>query len=277
MKKYIIREIDYGCDSSHLFQLGKGFFNLVAQFDNRTEAETAYWQLEQKAFQGKLLGGYELMTSYSATNQALLIEICEYIYQEFDIDFLMQYNNSEHFYANRNIPLPLNLSLEQVKKLVDLSKIQNYQLLELEENTTNFYGIYFTGNYGHKEGWKMNSVISRNEKCYSTVTVPAVYQSEWDAIEDIKDKYFYYLDNFLHKNSIKGSLIELSETPKLLNAFIATTNGIEYDKSNGEISFNSNYFKNIVAFNQLLKAPIFVIRPLPEDLVETCTYECVEM
>lgn len=271
MKKFLLRKIDFGFNDEQLFQMGEGYFNLAAQFDTRTAAEEAYWNLEKEALQGKGLGFYQFFTNLFYQNEALFLQINEYLKEQFDLDLLITYGDSENLYVSRDAKLPDTLSIEEVKEILKLTKFQQYQIVELKEVENNFHGIYFTGNYNQKKGWRQNNVYAR----YSS-TVPAVYESEWNAKEFIKKESIYSVGAYLRENPINIALEELSDTPDLLKNFILQAEGISFNDEK-EICFEYINGESLLTFNALLKDPIFIIKPIPKDLVETCQYTEPEM
>lgn len=275
MKKYIIRQIDFGYDDEQYFTLNEGSFNIAAQYDSLEDAEAAYWELEKKALQGRSIWDYPGISPCGKQDRVVLEQLHAYFKEEFGKLFLVKEDWSELLQPSAACSIPYMLSVKQAKKIQELSNIKHYQIISLKKEDPHFYGIYITGHHGTTAGWLKFAVYFSGEQGYGEGQVPLVFQSKEAVLRN--PPRLYTTINFLKQHPIKGSMEALSDAPAVLASFINAHQQMEYHADRQEIVFNYVSNHDFMKLNQLLKQPILEVKPLPEEEVEKCRYNSIVM
>ena len=244
MTTYVIREKYFGYNDEVFYVAGNRIANV---FEDKQQAEAAYKQLEIKGARDFAL--YEVESLFNATEEEL---------QKLD-DFVFA-RCGEHICEAGDISddvLPVSLSDDDTFEFIQLAGMQKFQLVEFE-NQVKFYGLWSV----KKQRW-----VEEHDECFAGL----IYSENLDAFKSKVEHIFADYD--YSAIELKGSLEELSAQPILLQAMISAQSGLSYDEAKQTLVIDAWQDEALYAVNSLLKQPLFEIKEIGLEEIQTIEKE----
>ena len=244
MTTYVIREKYFGYNDEVFYVAGNRIANV---FEDKQQAEAAYKQLEIKGARDFAL--YEVESLFDA-DEALLQQLDDFVYSRC----------GEHICEEGDISddvLPVSLSDDDTFEFIQLAGMQKFQLVEFE-NQVKFYGLWSV----KKQRW-----VEEHDECFAGL----IYSESLDAFKSKVEHIFADYD--YDAIQLKGTLEQLSEQPLLLKALLATESGLSYDENTQTLTIGAWQEDALYAINPLLKQPIFEIKEIGLEEIQTIEKE----
>ena len=244
MGSYVIREKYFGYNDETFYVAGNRIANV---FDNKQQAELAYKKLEIDGARDFAL--YEVESLFDA-DEALLQQLDDFVYSRC----------GEHICEAGDISddvLPVSLSDDDTFEFIQLAGMQKFQLVEFE-NQVKFYGLWSV----KKQRW-----VEEHDECFACL----IYSENLDAFKSKVEHIFADYD--YSAIELKGSLEELSAQPILLQAMISAQSGLSYDEAKQTLVIDAWQDEALYAVNSLLKQPLFEIKEIGLEEIQTIEKE----
>ena len=244
MATYVIRAKYFGYNDEVFYVAGNRIANV---FDNKQQAELAYKKLEIDGARDFAL--YEVESLFDA-DEALLQQLDDFVYSRC----------GEHICEEGDISddvLPVSLSDDDTFEFIQLAGMQKFQLVEFE-NQVKFYGLWSV----KKQRW-----VEEHDECFAGL----IYSESLDAFKSKVEHIFADYD--YDAIQLKGTLEQLSEQPLLLKALLATESGLSYDENTQTLTIGAWQEDALYAINPLLKQPIFEIKEIGLEEIQTIEKE----
>ena len=244
MGSYVIREKYFGYNDETFYVAGNRIANV---FDNKQQAELAYKKLEIDGARDFAL--YEVESLFDA-DEALLQQLDDFVYSRC----------GEHICEEGDISddvLPVSLSDDDTFEFIQLAGMQKFQLVEFE-NEVKFYGLWSV----KKQRW-----VEEHDECFAGL----IYSENLDAFKSKVEHIFADYD--YSAIELKGSLEELSAQPILLQAMISAQSGLSYDEAKQTLVIDAWQDEALYAVNSLLKQPLFEIKEIGLEEIQTIEKE----
>ena len=244
MGSYVIREKYFGYNDETFYVAGNRIANV---FDNKQQAELAYKKLEIDGAREFAL--YEVESLFDA-DEALLQQLDDFVYSRC----------GEHICEAGDISddvLPVSLSDDDTFEFIQLAGMQKFQLVEFE-NQVKFYGLWSV----KKQRW-----VEEHDECFAGL----IYSENLDAFKSKVEHIFADYD--YSAIELKGSLEELSAQPILLQAMISAQSGLSYDEAKQTLVIDAWQDEALYAVNSLLKQPLFEIKEIGLEEIQTIEKE----
>ena len=244
MGSYVIREKYFGYNDETFYVAGNRIANV---FDNKQQAELAYKKLEIDGAREFAL--YEVESLFDA-DEALLQQLDDFVYSRC----------GEHICQEGDISddvLPVSLSDDDTFEFIQLAGMQKFQLVEFE-NQVKFYGLWSV----KKQRW-----VEEHDECFAGL----IYSENLDAFKSKVEHIFADYD--YSAIELKGSLEELSAQPILLQAMISAQSGLSYDEAKQTLVIDAWQDEALYAVNSLLKQPLFEIKEIGLEEIQTIEKE----
>ncbi|ENU85286.1 hypothetical protein [Acinetobacter sp. CIP 102129] len=244
MGSYVIREKYFGYNDETFYVAGNRIANV---FDNKQQAELAYKKLEIDGARDFAL--YEVESLFDA-DEALLQQLDDFVYSRC----------GEHICEAGDISddvLPVSLSDDDTFEFIQLAGMQKFQLVEFE-NQVKFYGLWSV----KKQRW-----VEEHDECFAGL----IYLENLDAFKSKVEHIFADYD--YSAIELKGSLEELSAQPILLQAMISAQSGLSYDEAKQTLVIDAWQDEALYAVNSLLKQPLFEIKEIGLEEIQTIEKE----
>ena len=244
MTTYVIREKYFGYNDEVFYVAGNRIANV---FEDKQQAEAAYKQLEIKGARDFAL--YEVESLFDA-DEALLQQLDDFVYSRC----------GEHICEAGDISddvLPVSLSDDDTFEFIQLAGMQKFQLVEFE-NQVKFYGLWSV----KKQRW-----VEEHDECFAGL----IYSENLDAFKSKVEHIFADYD--YSAIELKGSLEELSAQPILLQAMISAQSGLSYDEAKQTLVIDAWQDEALYAVNSLLKQPLFEIKEIGLEEIQTIEKE----
>ena len=244
MGSYVIREKYFGYNDETFYVAGNRIANV---FDNKQQAELAYKKLEIDGARDFAL--YEVESLFDA-DEALLQQLDDFVYSRC----------GEHICQEGDISddvLPVSLSDDDTFEFIQLAGMQKFQLVEFE-NQVKFYGLWSV----KKQRW-----VEEHDECFAGL----IYSENLDAFKSKVEHIFADYD--YSAIELKGSLEELSAQPILLQAMISAQSGLSYDEAKQTLVIDAWQDEALYAVNSLLKQPLFEIKEIGLEEIQTIEKE----
>lgn len=244
MGTYVIREKYFGYNDETFYVAGNRIANV---FDNKQQAELAYKKLEIDGARDFAL--YEVESLFDA-DEALLQQLDDFVYSRC----------GEHICEAGDISddvLPVSLSDDDTFEFIQLAGMQKFQLVEFE-NQVKFYGLWSV----KKQRW-----VEEHDECFAGL----IYSENLDAFKSKVEHIFADYD--YSAIELKGSLEELSAQPILLQAMISAQSGLSYDEAKQTLVIDAWQDEALYAVNSLLKQPLFEIKEIGLEEIQTIEKE----
>ena len=244
MTTYVIREKYFGYNDEVFYVAGNRIANI---FEDKQQAEAAYKQLEIKGARDFAL--YEVESLFDA-DEALLQQLDDFVYSRC----------GEHICQEGDISddvLPVSLSDDDTFEFIQLAGMQKFQLVEFE-NQVKFYGLWSV----KKQRW-----VEEHDECFAGL----IYSENLDAFKSKVEHIFADYD--YSAIELKGSLEELSAQPILLQAMISAQSGLSYDEAKQTLVIDAWQDEALYAVNSLLKQPLFEIKEIGLEEIQTIEKE----
>ena len=244
MGSYVIREKYFGYNDETFYVAGNRIANV---FDNKQQAELAYKKLEIDGARDFAL--YEVESLFDA-DEALLQQLDDFVYSRC----------GEHICEEGDISddvLPVSLSDDDTFEFIQLAGMQKFQLVEFE-NQVKFYGLWSV----KKQRW-----VEEHDECFAGL----IYSENLDAFKSKVEHIFADYD--YSAIELKGSLEELSAQPILLQAMISAQSGLSYDEAKQTLVIDAWQDEALYAVNSLLKQPLFEIKEIGLEEIQTIEKE----
>ena len=244
MGSYVIREKYFGYNDETFYVAGNRIANV---FDNKQQAELAYKKLEIDGARDFAL--YEVESLFDA-DEALLQQLDDFVYSRC----------GEHICEAGDISddvLPVSLSDDDTFEFIQLAGMQKFQLVEFE-NQVKFYGLWSVKN----QRW-----VEEHDECFAGL----IYSENLDAFKSKVEHIFADYD--YSAIELKGSLEELSAQPILLQAMISAQSGLSYDEAKQTLVIDAWQDEALYAVNSLLKQPLFEIKEIGLEEIQTIEKE----
>ena len=244
MGSYVIREKYFGYNDEVFYVAGNRIANV---FDNKQQAELAYKKLEIDGARDFAL--YEVESLFDA-DEALLQQLDDFVYSRC----------GEHICEEGDISddvLPVSLSDDDTFEFIQLAGMQKFQLVEFE-NQVKFYGLWSV----KKQRW-----VEEHDECFAGL----IYSENLDAFKSKVEHIFADYD--YSAIELKGSLEELSAQPILLQAMISAQSGLSYDEAKQTLVIDAWQDEALYAVNSLLKQPLFEIKEIGLEEIQTIEKE----
>ena len=244
MTTYVIREKYFGYNDEVFYVAGNRIANV---FDNKQQAELAYKKLEIDGARDFAL--YEVESLFDA-DEALLQQLDDFVYSRC----------GEHICEEGDISddvLPASLSDDDTFEFIQLAGMQKFQLVEFE-NQVKFYGLWSV----KKQRW-----VEEHDECFAGL----IYSENLDAFKSKVEHIFADYD--YSAIELKGSLEELSAQPILLQAMISAQSGLSYDEAKQTLVIDAWQDEALYAVNSLLKQPLFEIKEIGLEEIQTIEKE----
>ena len=244
MTTYVIREKYFGYNDEVFYVAGNRIANV---FEDKQQAEAAYKQLEIKGARDFAL--YVVESLFDA-DEALLQQLDDFVYSRC----------GEHICEAGDISddvLPVSLSDDDTFEFIQLAGMQKFQLVEFE-NQVKFYGLWSV----KKQRW-----VEEHDECFAGL----IYSENLDAFKSKVEHIFADYD--YSAIELKGSLEELSAQPILLQAMISAQSGLSYDEAKQTLVIDAWQDEALYAVNSLLKQPLFEIKEIGLEEIQTIEKE----
>lgn len=244
MGSYVIREKYFGYNDENFYVAGNRIANV---FDNKQQAELAYKKLEIDGARDFAL--HEVESLFDA-DEALLQQLDDFVYSRC----------GEHICQAGDISddvLPVSLSDDDTFEFIQLAGMQKFQLFEFE-NQVKFYGLWSV----KKQRW-----VEEHDECFAGL----IYSENLDAFKSKVEHIFADYD--YSAIELKGSLDELSAQPILLQAMISAQSGLSYDEAKQTLVIDAWQDEALYAVNSLLKQPLFEIKEIGLEEIQTIEKE----
>ena len=244
MGTYVIREKYFGYNDETFYVAGNRIANV---FDNKQQAELAYKKLEIDGARDFAL--HEVESLFDA-DEALLQQLDDFVYSRC----------GEHICEAGDISddvLPVSLSDDDTFEFIQLAGMQKFQLVEFE-NQVKFYGLWSV----KKQRW-----VEEHDECFAGL----IYSENLDAFKSKVEHIFADYD--YSAIELKGSLEELSAQPILLQAMISAQSGLSYDEAKQTLVIDAWQDEALYAVNSLLKQPLFEIKEISLEEIQTIEKE----
>ena len=244
MTTYVIREKYFGYNDEVFYVAGNRIANV---FEDKQQAEAAYKQLEIKGARDFAL--HEVESLFDA-DEALLQQLDDFVYSRC----------GEHICEAGDISddvLPVSLSDDDTFEFIQLAGMQKFQLVEFE-NQVKFYGLWSV----KKQRW-----VEEHDECFAGL----IYSENLDAFKSKVEHIFADYD--YSAIELKGSLEELSAQPILLQAMISAQSGLSYDEAKQTLVIDAWQDEALYAVNSLLKQPLFEIKEIGLEEIQTIEKE----
>ena len=244
MATYVIRAKYFGYNDEVFYVAGNRIANV---FDNKQQAELAYKKLEIDGARDFAL--YEVESLFDA-DEALLQQLDDFVYSRC----------GEHICEAGDISddvLPVSLSDDDTFEFIQLAGMQKFQLVEFE-NQVKFYGLWSV----KKQRW-----VEEHDECFAGL----IYSENLDAFKSKVEHIFADYD--YSAIELKGSLEELSAQPILLQAMISAQSGLSYDEAKQTLVIDAWQDEALYAVNSLLKQPLFEIKEIGLEEIQTIEKE----
>lgn len=244
MTTYVIREKYFGYNDEVFYVAGNRIANV---FDNKQQAELAYKKLEIDGARDFAL--HEVESLFDA-DEALLQQLDDFVYSRC----------GEHICEAGDISddvLPVSLSDDDTFEFIQLAGMQKFQLVEFE-NQVKFYGLWSV----KKQRW-----VEEHDECFAGL----IYSENLDAFKSKVEHIFADYD--YSAIELKGSLEELSAQPILLQAMISAQSGLSYDEAKQTLVIDAWQDEALYAVNSLLKQPLFEIKEIGLEEIQTIEKE----
>ena len=244
MGTYVIREKYFGYNDETFYVAGNRIANV---FDNKQQAELAYKKLEIDGARDFAL--HEVESLFDA-DEALLQQLDDFVYSRC----------GEHICEAGDISddvLPVSLSDDDTFEFIQLAGMQKFQLVEFE-NQVKFYGLWSV----KKQRW-----VEEHDECFAGL----IYSENLDAFKSKVEHIFADYD--YSAIELKGSLEELSAQPILLQAMISAQSGLSYDEAKQTLVIDAWQDEALYAVNSLLKQPLFEIKEIGLEEIQTIEKE----
>ena len=244
MGSYVIREKYFGYNDETFYEAGNRIANV---FDNKQQAELAYKKLEIDGARDFAL--HEVESLFDA-DEALLQQLDDFVYSRC----------GEHICEAGDISddvLPVSLSDDDTFEFIQLAGMQKFQLVEFE-NQVKFYGLWSV----KKQRW-----VEEHDECFAGL----IYSENLDAFKSKVEHIFADYD--YSAIELKGSLEELSAQPILLQAMISAQSGLSYDEAKQTLVIDAWQDEALYAVNSLLKQPLFEIKEIGLEEIQTIEKE----
>ncbi len=239
---YVIRGYHFGYNDECFYVCGSCINNI---YHNKEQAESEYKALEIKYARNAELT--EIESIFNADSD-LIKKINDYIFQKTGVPIL-----GEAEFLDRGAQLPSTLSDDEVFEFVNLAQMQAYNLVTFENNPI-FYGFWDT---------QAGEYLKDYDEYYTSLIYEASREA---AIERIEFLIQYKAWDTME---IAGTIEDLSSNPILLKQLISTNKCFNYDFSQSKLLLKKARAKDLVALNELLKAPFLEWRELdPQSILK---------
>ncbi|HIQ34374.1 MULTISPECIES: hypothetical protein [Acinetobacter] len=245
MSTYVIREKYFGYNDEVFYVAGHRIANV---FEDKTQAEVEYKQVEIASARDFPL--YEVESLFDATEEELQ-KLDDFVFSRCGVHILGKYG------AVSEGILPDCLNDEDTFEFIQLAKMQKFQLVKFEHEVK-FYGLWSVKN----QQWLQE---------HDEFSASLVYVEEQDQLKNKVEAIFADYD--YAEINLEGSLEELSNHPVLLQALIATESGLSYDETKKVLTIGEWEDVALYAINPLLKQPLFEIKEISLEEIQTIEKE----
>jgi len=244
-KIYVLRQIAFFFNDEFHSPGEQG--GIAAHFTDKDEAQAALNQMSIDRLRKERLGSLKY---FNYGYEAELQELVPYLDSILDKPLLAFSENSMSYYAPYDAILPEHLTDEQVIKIIEIMKIEFYQIVEFDAEDAMFYAIWIPriNEFVYRRGW-VDATRTHEKATY-------FYNSRQDALDNL-GRHAYIFQKF----ALEGTFEELSDTPELLDSFVQDKEAFIILKDKIRFHYNMSS-EDIIGLNALLKEPLFEIRPL---------------
>lgn len=243
MPSYVIRSLEFGYNDEFQYVLMPG--GLQGVYHDETEAKQQWQTLEIRALREQDLGDIEQFSPCAYFSSENRIQFNNYIKNIIGESILVE--EDDGVYAEMETYLPEVLTDEQVLKAGEISGMKFYTLAIFEDQPV-FYAIW---------------IFNKQEYLHELESEMIYY---FDSYQQALDASKEEIHSILADLEIEGSLEELSNQPDVLESFIKNNSEIEYTDNVLSIQYLDD--EDAIAFNALLKNPIFEIHSLDLKQIE---------
>lgn len=284
MIRYYLRHVDYFYSDEAMYAV-HGLMNLTDSYNTFAEADAKRWTLQQRALQGIQLEDWDTISSINQRTPELeerWAKLGAYIEQEFgdssflEIDeFATQRSGTKKYVPSRDYYLPKTLTIKQAKQLTELTGINQYLVVEVDEGNPPFFGVYRLGNYGQTEGWVKTNAVFYDGSSYQEDKVPVIFTDKATMLSG-GGELLYEAFQGLDESQLNRPLEELTDTPALLRAYV---NSVRYglsidDQDRLKLSYPE---MASIGLNEFLRTKIFEFRPVSlETVLKYRGYQAVQ-
>lgn len=262
MKEYIIRKVGWAYDDSDYQYDGES--GIVDWFVSKKEAIAKAKMLNRRY----LLSNFWQLAKYDLEGQKTIDYVTRrkkldaYLVDELGfnptIKLYPQFKNSYDFGMFLKPP-----SDEQVDKIVELSGIEFFRVIEVDKEYPIFYKAYIVADYIFRQ----EKVYLHHRENYEHV----LFNRQIDAFKSFKNHKYNFQDVFSsrsEKSILNGTPEKLSLLPRVFEDFIARNKGLSYEKEKLNVSGDIDILA-LQQLNELLKKPFLQFEEvtITDDLI----------
>jgi hypothetical protein len=259
-KTYVIRKLAFFYSDEYYFIERQD--GIVDTFDDEQEARQELAQLEVPRLRAVDLGNIEHTAAWRKF-QDERAALDQYL-QSLSLPSVVSRNDETgELFAKLDTFLPQSLTDEQIMHVREITGIRFHELSVFEGEVV-FYGIWLP---------RDNKFLQAEGAEYGGTFV-YFFNSYDEALEGIQQRRYS-----LARNKLTGTIDTLTEQPNVFRSFVKDKWAILYDEQAGIIEINDTIpGDELIAFNALLKVPLFEIRAIPledAELFPVWPYELV--
>ena len=232
---YIIQHYHFGYNDECFYRCGS---NIGEVFNDKEEAEKAFRELQVAYVRNANLAEVQSLFDGSAKH---VKKVADFVLEKTESQILDQDG-----FIQYGVKLPKSMNDEDVLTFASLAQMAAYKLIAFD-NEPIFYAIWNVGN----ESYEME---------YDEYFTGLIYAKTRE------DLYPYLSDTMSNEDwsklKMQGTFDVLSDHPLLLKQLVNATKGFDYDENKQTLKFKRPKVAELVAVNELLKNPLFELRPL---------------
>lgn len=267
MKKYYIRSVSFMFNDEYLFPT-RGFGKIKETFDSLDEAMGTIKKMNCQSMRGLVPDQYQPISYCYKGNNDESIQLDAYLQNTFGHRLLVHNDYSKGKSPDSNYSLPVDLSEDQAWMIREISGIKLYDLIEVDEENSGFWGAKL-GKWANSSGeWVKGFGYVHNQETgeYREDKVPLIFNSEDQVLNHVEQMLYGIINEI--PNGIQGTLEELSEAPAFFKTIIDQYQGLSYDEDTKTLKVQWMPADQFNIFNGLLKDKIIEIVPMSMEEIE---------
>jgi hypothetical protein len=254
-KTYVIRKLAFFYSDEYYFVERQD--GIVDTFNDEQEARQTLAELEVPLLRRLDFGNIEQMVQRGIFQEERAA-LAQY-FQSLSLPAIVaHYEPTGELYIRSQTYLPESLTDEQVMHIREITGVRLYELSVFEGEVV-FYGIWLP---------REQKFLQAEEEEYGTVVY--FFNTYEEALDGVRQHRFR-----LQRDKLVGTIDTLTEQPALFKSFIEENWAVHYDSEAGYVEIGNMFGyaadtgDTLIAFNALLKEPLFEIRAIPlEDAIQ---------
>jgi len=170
-KKYYIREIAFGYNDEYMYE-ERGFGDIKSSFYNLEEATKELKRLTFDSLRGIRPEDYEPISYCHKDNNEEAQKLDAFIQANFGRPFLIPATHRDGLVPDRDFHFPSEMTKEQAWEVREVSGIKQYEIIEVSENGSSFWGIQLGEMTKTPGAWLKRAAVRFNNETREQTSIP---------------------------------------------------------------------------------------------------------